>query len=183
MNARSATGLVKREQPGETVASKPRPLRIVMVNHETLISQCFDIVIRHWFKDVTVLMFDKAVDALAELSRTEPDLLITYDLMPEMSGRDVCRLLLDKGVRYPIIALSTYSPTKEWVRELSTRGLNVSYLPCPCTTTELRTQIETSLRIPIEGVQASQPVATAPPASQEGRLERDPTKSSRSEQQ
>jgi DNA-binding NtrC family response regulator len=137
--------LTELEQLGKAVARATRPLRIVLVNDEPLVLQVFDVNVRSWFKDVTVLMFDNAIDALDELSRTAPDLLITYDLMPRMSGDELCQRLLDKRVTYPVIVFSAHDRTEKWVPELGRGGLNVSSLPCPFTVEDLRKTLEVSL--------------------------------------
>ena len=126
---------------------KSRPLRIVMVNDEPGPLQSFEIIIRGWFKDVTVLMFENAADALEELSRTDPDLLITDDSMPAMSGEELCSRLFARKVTYPIIVNFAYEPTEQWVREFAERGLNVSFLLLPCDVASLRTLVEAALKI------------------------------------
>src|SRR5271170_3740783 len=111
---------------------KARPIRIVMVNDEPAPLQSFDLVIRHWFKDVEVLFFDNGAKALEELSRMDPDLLITDDRMPVMAGEELCQRLLDREVTYPIIVDSAWHLTEQWVQKFANRGLNVSFLPVPC---------------------------------------------------
>ncbi|MGB7768661.1 MAG: response regulator [Verrucomicrobiia bacterium] len=118
--------LAKKELP-----RKSRPLRIVMVNDEPSILQIFEIVIRDWFKDATMLFFDNGATALEELVQTDPDLLITDDRMAVMSGGELCHHLLDRKVTYPIIAVSCVGLSEQWVREFANRGLNVSLLDGP----------------------------------------------------
>ena len=123
-----------------------RPLRIVMVNDEPGALQSFELIIRHSFRDVTVLTFPDGAAALEELSRTDPDLLITDDRMAVMSGDELCSRLLARKVTYPIIVDSAYEPTERWVREFAERGLNVSFLPLPCAVTSLRNLMEVCLK-------------------------------------
>jgi CheY-like chemotaxis protein len=110
---------------------KSRPLRIVMVNDEPGVLQIFEILIRDWFKDATMLFFDNGATALEELAQTDPDLLITDDRMAVMSGGELCQHLLDRKVTYPIIAVSCVGLSEQWVREFANRGLNVSLLDGP----------------------------------------------------
>jgi CheY-like chemotaxis protein len=140
--------LVKKEPLRET-----RPLRIVMVNDESCVLQSFEILLRGWFKDVTLLLYANGVEAWQELSQTEPDLLITDDAMPVMRGSELCQRLLDRKVTYPIIVNSPWEPTEQWVREFASRGLNVFFLPMPFDTESLRRLLESSFTIPREKIQ------------------------------
>ena len=130
----------------KALSGRERAPRIVMVNDERGILEMFKTVIQSWLKDVTVLMFDNGVDALEELSRTDPDLLITDDRMARRDGLELCQRLLDKSVTYPIIMTSSYSPTGQWSREFARGGLNVSLLTLPCTLTELLRHVGTSFK-------------------------------------
>jgi DNA-binding NarL/FixJ family response regulator len=130
--------------------SQVRPLRIVMVNDEPGVLQIFDIAIRAWFKDVTMLLFSRGATALGELAQTDPDLLITDDRMPVMSGGELCRRLLDRKVTYPIIVVSSLGLSEQWVREFANRGLNVSLLDGPPFDLEsFLKALETALKIKI----------------------------------
>jgi DNA-binding response OmpR family regulator len=137
------------EQPSETTPPihRARPLKIVLVNDETGLLRSFELIIRHCFEDVAILMFDNGAAALAELSRTDPDLLLTDDTMLGMSGSELCERLLDKKVTYPIIVNSTWDETEQWVRGFANRGLNVSFLPLPCDVASLRNRMEAALNI------------------------------------
>ncbi|MGA3283404.1 MAG: response regulator [Verrucomicrobiota bacterium] len=92
---------------------KSRPLKIVMVNDEEGVLRSFELVIQRWFKDVTMLFFDNGAAALDELLRTDPDLLITDDTMPVMSGGELCQRLFERRVTYPIIVDSAWEPTEQ----------------------------------------------------------------------
>jgi CheY-like chemotaxis protein len=95
-----------------------------MVNDEPAVLESFDIIIRRWFSDVTMLLFTNSAAALEELSQRDPDLLITDDTMPGMSGQELCRRLFERQVAYPIIVDSAWEPTEQWVREFANRGFN-----------------------------------------------------------
>ncbi len=134
----------------ETVRQS-RPLRIVQVNDEPYVLEALGLMIRHCFPEATVLSFNSAIQALEELSQTNPDLVITDDAMPRMRGSELCQRLLDRKVTYPIIVDSPWAPTAQWVRELSDQGLNVFFLPVPCDLESLRKAIEAAgLKIPHE---------------------------------
>jgi TPR repeat protein len=129
------------------LSRKSRPLRIVMVNDEDCVLRSFEVIIRLWFKDVTMLFFENGATALEELLRADPDLLITDDRMAVMSGGELCQRLLDRQVTYPIIVDSAWEPTEQWVRELADRGLNVSFLPVPCDAESIVKSVETALKV------------------------------------
>ena len=136
--------LVKKEP-----LHKTRPLRIVMVNDEEGVLRSFEVVIRQWFKDVTMLFFDNGAAALEELVQTDPDLLITDDRMAVMGGDELCQRLLANQVTYPIIVDSAWEPIEpEWVREFASRGLNISFLHVPCDLESILRAVETALKIP-----------------------------------
>ncbi len=156
--------LVKKEP-----SQKARPLRIVMVNDEEGPLRSFEHVIRHWFKDVTMLLFDNCAAALEELVQRDPDLLITDDRMPGMGGDELCQRLLAGRVTYPVILHSAWEPTEpEWVRELARRGLKISFLHVPCDIESIVKAVETALKIPRAKMEKSvettpQPHRTHPP--------------------
>jgi DNA-binding NtrC family response regulator len=184
----SAKGLNCREGEGNALADQPRKTaapRIVIVNDEPSPLKAIALVIGWWFKDVTVLTLSNAYDALEELSLTDPDLLITDDRMPGMNGEGLCRRLLDRKVKYPIIVDSPWAPTEEWVRELALRGLNVSFLALPFCYSDLKRLIEDGLKLEIQREQAQRSTETGAQSVQiqEGGLEPSLTKSSHSEQQ
>lgn len=137
-------------------AEKPRnacPLRIVMVNDESPVLMIFDTIIRRWFSDITTLLFTNSAAALVELSRRDPDLLITDDIMPGMSGQELCQRLFERQVKYPIIVDSSWNSTEQWVRDMANRGLNVSFMAIPCNIEVILAAVETALkikRLPVE---------------------------------
>ena len=135
--------LAKKELP-----RKSRPLRIVQVNNETSMNEAFDIVIRDRFPDATVLSFDNAVAALEELSQTNPDLLITDDMMAGMCGSELCQRLLERKVGYPIIVDSSWESTEQWVREYASRGLNIKFLSTPFDVATFQNLVAASLNMP-----------------------------------
>jgi mannitol/fructose-specific phosphotransferase system IIA component (Ntr-type)/CheY-like chemotaxis protein len=139
-------------------SQKTRPLRIVMVNDEPGVLKSFEIIIQRWFKDVVVLCFDNSAAAYDELMRTDPDLLITDDTMPGMSGHELCQRLFDSRVAYPIIVDSAWEPTEQWVREFASRGLNISFLPVPCDIESILKAVEAALKTP-RNMEASHPVS------------------------
>ena len=109
----------------------PRPPRIVVVDDDPSVPHVIEMAMRLWFKDLTFLPFTAGSEAWAELSERAPDLLITDDLMPSMSGEDICRRLLHGKAAYPIIVRSALQATQNWVDKLASEGLNITFLAIP----------------------------------------------------
>src|SRR5688572_11688174 len=65
---------------------RPSPTRIVMANDEPAMLELTEDVIRCWFPQINLLSFENGAIALEELSKADPDLLITDDNMPRMHG-------------------------------------------------------------------------------------------------
>ena len=107
-------------------ASTKRPLRIVSVDDEEWRLGMVELVISSYFNGVTLQSFQNAEEGWQELSRTDPDLLITDDLMGKLNGDEIVRRLADRGVSYPIIVISGWPETEQWVSEYAGRGLNVA---------------------------------------------------------
>ena len=144
------------------VPGDKRQLRIVVVNDEAFALEMSDMILRDWFKEVTLLMYANGLEALRELSQADPDLLITDDRMPIMCGSELCERLLDKKVTYPIIVNSAWGPTEQWVRELASRGLNVTFLPVPYEIACLRDRVEAALNIRPKKARAESPKSPVP---------------------
>ena len=125
----------------ENSAANINTPKIIMVNDELCVLEALEMMIRCWFKKATILMFNVPEEALEELLRSDPDLLITDDKMPRLNGSDIVERLADRNVTYPIIVTSPWSPTEEWVREWASYGLNISYLAQPCTVEELKGEL------------------------------------------
>src|SRR5437868_2547471 len=71
----------KKETP-----SAACPLRIVIVDDMEGPLRSTEMVIRSWFKNVTVLKSQNGDEALQELAREAPDLLVTDVCHPGLSG-------------------------------------------------------------------------------------------------
>ena len=128
-------------------AGDGRSIRIVMVNDEPFVLESFELVIRRWFKNVTILSFENGAVALKELLQSAPDLLITDDRMPVMAGQELCQELFDRKITYPIIVDSAWEPTEQWVRAFASQGFGISFLPVPCDIEAILKAVETALKI------------------------------------
>lgn len=106
--------LVKKGPP-----RSQRPLRIISVDDEEYRLELVEITISRYFKGVTVQSFQDAEEAWQELSRIDPDLLITDDIMGKLTGHEIVRRLADRKVAYPIIVHSGLDrpETEQWVSD------------------------------------------------------------------
>lgn len=95
-------------------------------------------LVRSWFKDATILTFGDSGKALEELCRTDPDVLITDDMMPTLTGYDIIENLMDRNTTYPILMVSGLSGCETWVQEHAGYGLNISFLSKPFTVEQLK---------------------------------------------
>jgi CheY-like chemotaxis protein len=83
------------------------------VDDEEVRLKMVETVISGYFKGVTVKSFQDAEEAWQELSRTDPDLLITDDIMGTLNGDEIVRRLADRKVTYPIIVINAYGPERD----------------------------------------------------------------------
>lgn len=129
---------------------KAQPFKIIVVNDEPGPLEMFETLIRRWFKDSDLLLFLSGPEAWQELSRADPDILITDDRMPGLGGEEICNRLLARKAAYPIIVNSAWEPTAQWVRQCADEGLNVRFLERPFRVEEFRKVLEASLRISLD---------------------------------
>ena len=126
---------------------KAKALKIVIVNDEEGVLKSCKIIIKRSFKDAEVLCFDDSAAALKELIRSDPDLLITDDTMPGMSGQELCLRLFKRQITYPIVMHSSWGEQVEWwVRRLADEGFNISFLLVPFDIESLVKAVEAALK-------------------------------------
>jgi CheY-like chemotaxis protein len=124
-----------------------RPLRIVSVNDEKILLELVEVIISGYFKAVIVQSFQDAEEAWQELSRSDPDLLITDDIMGKLDGEDIVRRLADRKAAYPIIVIQGYPEREQWVLDCVKRGEDVTLLRAPYRAESLVRAVESGLRI------------------------------------
>jgi response regulator RpfG family c-di-GMP phosphodiesterase len=115
------------------LARKKTLLKIVLIDDEPILLKMFEQLIRGWFKDVKLLQFENSREAWHELLQANPDLLITRDKMPGMTGEEIIRHLSAKNVSYPIIVNGGWPPTEQWVRKFAKKNLKITFLLSPFT--------------------------------------------------
>jgi FixJ family two-component response regulator len=127
--------------PGKKVL----PLRIVHVDDEDVLLKLIETTICAKFNNVTIQSFQNSDEAWRELSQTDPDLLITDDAMPGLSGEELVRRLAERRVQYPIIVTSGWPPTEQWVRKYAGTNLNITFLRCPFELKQLYKELHRQL--------------------------------------
>jgi DNA-binding NtrC family response regulator len=119
-----------------------RTSRIVVVDDDDDWLKLVETMIQDWFKDAETVTFNSSEAALRELEQRAPDLLITGDKMPRMTGEELVRRLIAKNVNYPILVLTGHDEAQQWVREYASRGFNVRLQPKRGVEHELKRSIE-----------------------------------------
>lgn len=113
-----------------------------MVDDDDDLLKLVEAMIQDWFKDAETVTFNSSQAALRELEQRDPDLLITGDKMPRMTGEELVRRLIAKNVDYPILLLTGHDEAQQWVREYASRGFNVGFQPKRGVEHELKHSIE-----------------------------------------
>jgi tetratricopeptide (TPR) repeat protein len=157
----------------ETLAltKKASNLRIIVVNDEEGPIESIKFIFRKCFnKDTAVVTFDNPEKAWQELLRTDPDLLITDDIMPALGGMEIVRRLADKKAAYPVILTTAFERTELLicVRDCASRGLNIKLLNAPWDLESFLKAVEDSLKIPRA---VARPDAETPPVVADTELE------------
>jgi CheY-like chemotaxis protein len=111
----------------DTIA-KTRPLRILLVDHDVDWLQMMLEMIPICFNEAEIMTTTSPVKALSKLELRDPDLLITADKMPQMTGEQLVGILIAKNVNYPILVHSGNDKAQQWVRKYASQGFNVGFL-------------------------------------------------------
>lgn len=128
---------------------RTHPLRIVSVDDEEMRLEVVELIVSRYFKGVTVQSFQDPEEAWQELSRTDPDLLITDDIMGKLNGDEIVRRLAERKVAYPIIMITGYGPERDqWVSDYAKRGMDVTLLHAAYSFEGLARAVESGLKIP-----------------------------------
>lgn len=144
-----------------------RELRIVIVDDDPTVLETLKLLVDSHFKNVSVVTFQDGDDAWRELSRVDPDLLMTDINHPGLNGSDMLTLLGKRNACYPIFVVSG-SLTGELVRDC--HGLNVSFFAKPFAPTELTRHFSIHLArndAALSGdpvINETPPVSSAPPS-------------------
>lgn len=137
---------------------KTRQLRIVHVDDESWVLEMVSELIRTKYEGATIATFQNGDKAWEELSRADPDLLITDLLNNNVPGRtqeaagatygksgyQLLSLLAQRKARFPVLVLSGSLSREGYVnraREYAGPDLSVSFLPKPFTSEQLYAEL------------------------------------------
>ena len=149
--------LVRKATP-----SKPRPLRIMVVDDDPDLLDIYREIFLSWFSTGEILTFHSPLTALRKLEQLSPDLLITGVKMPQLDGYELIERLLLRNIKYPIVVLTAFGPAyspaqlleeklaRQWEENHARRGVNVRYHEKSCgaqALESLRRSIEETLHI------------------------------------
>lgn len=109
-----------------------------------------------------VVTYQRSHDAMIELARRQPDLILLDVMMPEISGWDLCRQIRSSS-RIPIIMLTAKDGDEDIVRGLS--GGADDYLSKPFNQGQLVARIEAVLRRSKSNIGRARTIVSPPPSS------------------
>ncbi len=142
-------GHAERPIQNSTKSLTQRPLRIVINDDEEGCRVSYSLMLKWSYDGIEILTFNDSRDTWRELSRADPDLLITDIHHALISGPDLLSRLAERKVKYPILVISAgLDMYGEDERRSWGPGLNVSFLSKPVGLETLRTAVETALQIP-----------------------------------
>ena len=109
-----------------------------------------------------VVTYQRSQDAMIELARRQPDLILLDVMMPEISGWDLCRQIRSSS-RIPIIMLTAKDGDEDIVRGLS--GGADDYLSKPFNQGQLVARIEAVLRRSKSNIGRARTIVSPPTSS------------------
>ncbi len=124
--------------------------RIVILDDDSDILEFYKACISAWFEETTVLTFQDDADALRELTRSDPELLIMDMRRPTGNGEDVLALLVQRRVKYPVLVISGSMGGQEGVDvvcDYIRRGMNVDARMKPIEPENLRLMLCRLLKV------------------------------------
>ena len=135
---------------------KRSPVNIIHANDEDWFLEMVGLAIHAKFKNVIIQTCQNGEEAWERLLRADPEMLITDDKMPDLTGEDLVRRLAETGVPYPIIVTSGWPPTEQWVKEYAEKNWNITFLRCPFTSEQLYKELSKQLGSKLECRSASE---------------------------
>ncbi|MEZ5320634.1 MAG: response regulator transcription factor [Microthrixaceae bacterium] len=115
---------------------------ILLVDDEDHLRSMLEAALAHHGFDVR--SFAAGRQALAEVARVAPDLVVLDVMMPDLDGFEVCRRMRNDGVKAPVVFLTARDGTADVVRGLTLGGDD--YLVKPFSLEELVARINAVLR-------------------------------------
>ena len=114
-----------------------RRLRIVHVDDEKTVIDMMRLVLPFRLKNLELIQFDSSVTAMDFLTRANPDILITDDAMPRYRGSDIVDMLQQRRATFPILVISAFDGTMNWVKPCAKSGFPIKLLAAPFTIDQL----------------------------------------------
>jgi two-component system, OmpR family, response regulator len=116
--------------------------RVLVVDDEENITFLLDSALRHFGYDVRVSSNGR--DAIAQVERFDPDVLLLDVMLPDLDGFEIVRRLRLDGVKVPVLFLSAKDATEDKVRGLTLGGDD--YVTKPFSLEEVIARIQVILR-------------------------------------
>jgi chemotaxis response regulator CheB len=132
---------------------RPSP-RIVVMDENPYPVELMGLVIKKWFKNVVLQIFQDRNEALQELPLLNPDLLIVEIVNADKLDFRPFESLANQKVAYPIVMTSgfedqtsDYEHSKSIVNKYANKGLKITLLPKPFTAEIFLGILESNLKI------------------------------------
>jgi two-component system, OmpR family, response regulator len=117
-------------------------IKVLVVDDEPSIRELVSTVLRYEGFDIATAASGN--EALREVERFRPDLVVLDVMLPDLSGFDVQRRLVESGRRLPVIFLTARDAVEDRVRGLTIGGDD--YLTKPFSLEELVARVRAVLR-------------------------------------
>ncbi len=105
--------------------------RIILLDDGEEVLEVFGAVLRFHLQDPEILTFTCGLEALDEITRKPPDLLVMDWCRPHDNGEDMLAELADRKETFPMLVASG-SATKEMVERAATPWQRVAVIQKPC---------------------------------------------------
>ena len=109
--------------------SKPKLLRVALLEDQRVLARLIEHCLRDWFKKIELVKFENGDEAWQELSQTQPDLLILDWKHPGLTGGEIVQKLALLPATFPLVLTSDLF--EEHVQQFSEQGLVFRFLPKP----------------------------------------------------
>lgn len=103
--------------------------RIILLEDNKELSSLFEFCINEWFKNASLLSVGNDAEALAEMARKQPDLLVLDWNHPDFTGHEILEKLAESHITCPILLISEFFEAH--LKMFVDHGLKIGYLPKP----------------------------------------------------
>ncbi len=138
----SSQGSLRIRVDNRGVEHQPEGVRVLVVDDEPSIVDVISMALRHHGFEVEAAGTGK--DALDQVRRRRPHVMVLDVMLPDMEGFEVARRLSAEHVEVPILFLSARDATADKVRGLTTGGDD--YMTKPFSLEELIARLRNILR-------------------------------------